>query len=333
MATTDTHVIGDYTAAITIDGSAHYLLIQPGSNSTAYKKINRNVFLGVTGQPADISTVQSFTNKTLDNTNIISVRDDRFTIQDSGDTTKQAQFQLSGLTTGATRTYTLPNRSDTLVDLGSSQTLTSKTLTSPVITGGSIDNTTITVDSITGHTSATTGTVYGITVTAGTISSAALASNAVTTIKIADSAVTPAKLTAGAGSTWVWQAWTPTFTNWTIGTGGSANTTATYCQIGKTVFFRISSVLGSSGQSVGNNPTFTMPVTATSHTSAVFPIGTMAVTNGGNAHNGWVTWATTTTVALRTWDVNNDQGAVTSTTPFTWAAGGAFFAEGFYEAA
>lgn len=192
------NTIFDYDQAATIDGATHWLLIQPGNNSVDYNRIDRQTLLGVTGQPADISTSQNFTNKVLNNTNTLTVKDSLFTIQDNLDTTKQAQFQLSGLTTATTRTYTLPNRSDTLVDLGSTQTLTSKTLTSPAITGGTIDNTTVTVDSIGGHTSATSGTVYGITVTTGTIAAAGIASNAVTTAKIQNAAVTASKLATGA---------------------------------------------------------------------------------------------------------------------------------------
>jgi hypothetical protein len=63
---------------------------------------------------ATISGTQTLTNKTLDNSNIITVRDDRFTLQDSGDTTKQVVFQLSGLTTGVTRTITVPDSDITL---------------------------------------------------------------------------------------------------------------------------------------------------------------------------------------------------------------------------
>jgi hypothetical protein len=126
-------VIGDYTAAATIDGSTHYLLIQPGSASTAYKKISRNVFLGVTGQPMDISSTQSVTNKTLDNTNTVTLKDTLFTLQDDSDTTKQAKFQLSGITTATTRTYTLPNASGTLADIGSAQTFSNKTFVAPIL--------------------------------------------------------------------------------------------------------------------------------------------------------------------------------------------------------
>jgi hypothetical protein len=50
-----------------------------------------------------------------------------FTLQDDVDATKKAQFQLSGITTGTTRTYTLPNVSGTLAALNLAQTFTTTT--------------------------------------------------------------------------------------------------------------------------------------------------------------------------------------------------------------
>jgi hypothetical protein len=50
-------------------------------------------------------------------TNFLSA-DSNFTLRDDVDNTKQAQFQLSGITTGTTRTYTLPNLSGSLATTG-----------------------------------------------------------------------------------------------------------------------------------------------------------------------------------------------------------------------
>lgn len=71
-----------------------------------------------------------------------------FTIQDDGDATKQAQFQLSGISTATTRTYTLPDASGTLLyangPLGtpSSGTVTNLTGTASININGTVGATT-----------------------------------------------------------------------------------------------------------------------------------------------------------------------------------------------
>lgn len=74
------------------------------------------------------------------NTSGLTVADNKLTITDNTDATKKAVFEASGITTGTTRTFTLPNASTTLVGTDVTQTLTGKTLTSPVISGGTLDN-------------------------------------------------------------------------------------------------------------------------------------------------------------------------------------------------
>lgn len=322
-------VIGDYTAANSIDGSNHYLLIQPGGSSTAYNKINRNVFLGVTGQPADISSSQSLTNKTLNNTNTLTLLDTNFTLQDNSDSTKQAQFQLSGITTSTTRTYTLPNVSDTLVTLTASQTLTNKTITSPTISGGTIDNTTITVDSIAGHTSSTIVTVANLQISNGVLNSA----NAVTATSIAAGAVQPQALVSGTGSGWAWQTWTPSYGNINIGNG---TVIAKYTQIGKTVIARYNLVFGTT-TTLSSSQTISLPVTASSaYTAGVDPLGSLVGVHSTTYAGGVAYFVNTTTLGFYIWNVAGTyltQSSITSTVPFTWATSDQLLFEIVYEAA
>ncbi|USN97119.1 MAG: hypothetical protein H6797_00850 [Candidatus Nomurabacteria bacterium] len=60
------------------------------------------------------SATATLQNKTLDNSNSLTLKDANLTIQDDSDTSKQAKLQLSGITTGTTRTYTLPDASGTV---------------------------------------------------------------------------------------------------------------------------------------------------------------------------------------------------------------------------
>ncbi len=60
--------------------------------------------------------------------------DSDFTISDDLDATKKAMFQVSGLTTGTTRTYSLPNASGTVALLSGTQTFTGTTTISGTAT-------------------------------------------------------------------------------------------------------------------------------------------------------------------------------------------------------
>lgn len=157
---------------------------------------------------------------------------------------------------------------------------------------------------------------------------------------IPSGSVDPEDLVASTGTSWVWQDFTPSFTNWTIGTGGSAVTTAKYAQHGKTVFFRITTILGTSGQSVGAGVTFNLPVTAATGTLGVgsfFYFGFVQLEDAGNASYFGSIRMTSTTAAQVTVDAAGatyrQPTALSSTVPFTWGAGDGMTILGMYEAA
>jgi hypothetical protein len=174
------------------------------NSTSSLLSISRNQMLGITSAPLGLTDTQSPTNKTFNNTNTITVLDSGFTLQDNGDNTKQAQFSIGGNTTGTTRTYTLPNASVTIASLTGTEILTNKTLTSPTINAPIITNANITADSISGFTTASSGTIYGLSIasgaftTANIIPTAGLQAASVTLAKMAQGSVDAAQLKATA---------------------------------------------------------------------------------------------------------------------------------------
>lgn len=81
--------------------------------------------------------LQTLSNKAIDNSCSITMKGNSFTLEDQTDVTKQATFDMSGITTGTSRTFTFPDANTTLVGTATTQTLSNKTLASPTITTSS----------------------------------------------------------------------------------------------------------------------------------------------------------------------------------------------------
>lgn len=161
---------------------------------------------------------------------------------------------------------------------------------------------------------------------------------------IADGAITPEKLLTGTGTAWGWSSFTPSWTNLTVGTGGSATNTGYYKQIGKTVFFAVNMIFGSSGPSMGSNPYVSLPVNASSNYSTTAPsqtiIGTVVFNDvSGSPYPGHITINNTSGVAngqVLTTSVGATYPTYTgisSTIPFAWGGGDQIRITGYYEAA
>jgi len=150
-----------------------------------------------------------------------------------------------------------------------------------------------------------------------------------------DASILPKYLVAGTGSTWAWANYTPVWTNLTV---SGSTVVAKYIQIGKTVHFRISVVLGGGNAPTGS-VTVSLPVTAAANagTNTVQPIGT-TVYNDSSAtvYTGYLGYASTTTAILLVGVANTaylTSGAISGSAPFTFGNGDEILLMGTYEAA
>jgi hypothetical protein len=111
--------LGTYTSSGTTLARDTILESSNGGTAVNFSAGTKNVFVTY---PAEKSVYLDSSN-VLSGVTITAGDGTGFTLQDDVDATKQARFQLSGISTGTTRTYTLPNASSTLVDLATTQTI------------------------------------------------------------------------------------------------------------------------------------------------------------------------------------------------------------------
>lgn len=172
------------------------------------------------------------------------------------------------------------------------------------------------------------------------VPTAAIQDSAVTAVKIADATLTNAKLSTTAGELGgAWQSWTPT---WQVNTIGNSTVTAKYQQVGKTVRFRITLVVGSTSNFGLGQFSFSMPVAPhadlNSTTTDGFTFGVAKLLNPSVlAYPGTLKFTASTSnavfMAYKTDTTYGSIAPVTALIPFSTGVGSVYMAIGEYEAA
>lgn len=142
--------------------------------------------------------------------------------------------------------------------------------------------------------------------------------------------ITPEKLVTGAGTSWAWQTWSPTYTAIAVNSG---TVTANYVQVGKTIHF-FWKLVCAADTSIASGQTISLPVTANADYNSNFSvIGQCSVYDASPAAivGGWTFIHNSTTNATVRWNdgvQNLDNGF-----PLTEAVNDVFTISGTYEAA
>lgn len=148
-------------------------------------------------------------------------------------------------------------------------------------------------------------------------------------------AIDASKLSGGiSGMFGAWAVWTPSWTNLTVGNGVL---TAKYVQIGKTVYYTLKLVWGTT-TSISGAPQASLPVTAAADYSFNHKLGICVNkdTSAGLLYTGFALWTSSTTVGMYHVLTNSTYAsyeASSSAAPFTWATTDIISIDGEYEAA
>jgi len=282
------------SAATSASMRAELQLIAAGFDKLPTLAGNNNRLVVVNGTGTGLTAVATLP--------AINANDSDFLIQDNADNSKKFRFEASSIAIGTTRVFTMPNANTTLVGTDTTQTLTNKTLTTPII--AQISNTgTLTLptstDTLVGR--ATTDTLTNKTLTAPVIATI----------------VNTGTLTLPTSTdTLVGRATTDTLTNKSI--SGSSNTLT---NIANGSLVNSSVTIGSTNLSLGGTMTTLSGVTISGSSNTLTNIANASLTNSSVTigSTNIALGATATTVAGLTLTGAAVNGTVGATTPSTGA--------------
>jgi len=140
---------------------------------------------------------------------------------------------------------------------------------------------------------------------------------------------TSTELNALDGQVGAWTAFTPSWTNLTVGSGTNVGA---YCQIGKIVHFRVKFTYGA-GSAVGSSPYFALPVTAKVANGVNFTTWYLDANVGYYQGFADISAANMVLHALVASGTYLGSTACTATVPFTWTSTDFIQISGTYEAA
>lgn len=124
-----------FKAGYTNSGAATLQVLPSGGSNTARAiQLNGQALVGGEIQ-AGLTYQATRLGTTWQLTQVQQLTDGTPIVVNSADITKKLRLSLSGLTTATTRVVTLPDASTTMVGTDTTQTLSNKTLTAPVVTG------------------------------------------------------------------------------------------------------------------------------------------------------------------------------------------------------
>jgi len=109
---------------LNLNAATNHIVLNAGGSNTATITTSTlgsdrtYTFPNATGTVSLVGNTANFSNKTLNNTNTLNIKDTNFTLEDDADATKILAFQLSSITSGNTRTLTVQDVSGTIYTTG-----------------------------------------------------------------------------------------------------------------------------------------------------------------------------------------------------------------------